>query len=199
MLSLERSSLKSSGPAQGVYVIILGRWSARRDFWLTKCPASSLFRPVNKVFLKKFGKEQATALFSAVEPNSIYPLSRTSIKGRPPVEIPGSLQGQPRDASNWKLLVGDVLLSKCGTIGKVGIVRNGAVGNPVAATACMSCVRTGLALTLIFSLHISTAASAGPGSRTGHPALLSAHLTKRIMEEILVPPASLADTAARCC
>lgn len=87
---------------------------------------------------------------------------------------------------HWKLRAGDVLLSKSGTIGKVGVVRNGAVG-AVAASGLYVLRTEGDRL----DPHYLAAYLDSTDGRTWLQDRASggviSHLTKRIIEDLPVP------------
>ena len=97
-----------------------------------------------------------------------------------------SAEVSSRVAGSWKLRAGDVLFSKSGTIGKVGIVRNGAVG-AVAASGFYVIRTDGSRLDphfLTAYLH-SSDCRAWIKDRSSGSAI--SHVTRRIIEEIPVP------------
>ena len=93
--------------------------------------------------------------------------------------------------TRWKLRAGDVLLSKSGTIGKVGVVRDDAVG--AIATSGLYVLRvdsTRLDPHYLAAYLDSSDCRAWLNDRSTAAATIS-HLSKRVIEEIPVPLPSL--------
>jgi len=88
--------------------------------------------------------------------------------------------------SQWKLLAGDILLSKSGTIGKVGVVRNGAVG-AVAASGLFVLRTDGDRLDPHFLAAYLDSADCRTWLQDRASGGVINHLTKRILEELPVP------------
>lgn len=87
---------------------------------------------------------------------------------------------------SWKLRAGDVLLSKSGTIGKVGIVRNGAVG-AVAGSGMYVLRADNNRLDPHFLTAYLDSSECRSWLKDRASGAVISHLTKRIIEEIPVP------------
>ena len=87
---------------------------------------------------------------------------------------------------SWKLRAGDVLLSKSGTIGKVGIVRNGAVG-AVAASGLYVLRVDKARLDPHFLTAYLDSSECRSWLKDRASGTVISHLTKRIIEEVPVP------------
>jgi type I restriction enzyme M protein len=94
-----------------------------------------------------------------------------------------------RIESQWKLLAGDVLISKSGTIGKVGIVRNDAVG-AVAASGLFVLRTDGDRLDPHYLAAYLDSADCRAWLQDRASGGTINHLTKRIIEDlpVLLPP-----------
>lgn len=86
----------------------------------------------------------------------------------------------------WKLRAGDVLLSKSGTIGKVGIVRNGAVGAVAASGMYVLRVDKNRLDPNFLTAYLDTSECRSWLKDRASGAVIS-HLTKGIIENIPVP------------
>ncbi|MFC1881356.1 N-6 DNA methylase [Thermodesulfobacteriota bacterium] len=87
---------------------------------------------------------------------------------------------------NWKLRAGDVLLSKSGTIGKVGIVRNGAVG-AIAASGLYVLRVDETRLDPHYLAGYLNSSDCRTWLKDRASGAVINHLTKRIIETIPVP------------
>lgn len=91
---------------------------------------------------------------------------------------------------NWTLRAGDVLLSKSGTIGKVGIVRNGAVGGVAASSLYVLRPDMNQADPHYLAAYLDSSECRAWLNDRASGAVIK-HLTKSIIAEIPVPLPSL--------
>ncbi len=92
--------------------------------------------------------------------------------------------------SGWKLRIGDVLLSRSGTIGKVGIVRNGAVG-AIAASGLYVLRADGTRLDPHYLTAYLDSNDCRAWLKDRASGAVIRHLSRRMIEEIPVPLPSL--------
>ncbi|PLX85600.1 MAG: hypothetical protein C0617_03640 [Desulfuromonas sp.] len=86
----------------------------------------------------------------------------------------------------WKLKAGDVLVSKSGTIGKVGMVRNGAVGAIAASGLFILRPDPGKIDPYYLSAYLNSAECRAWLESKTRGAVIN-HLSKKVVDELLVP------------
>lgn len=134
--------------------------------------------------MRESSKQQS--LFSAVEPIPFIRIKDINkgqaTRGSSWISVEAALGVE----GSWKLRAGDVLLSKSGTIGKVGIVRNGAVG-AVAASGLYVLRADNTRLDPHFLTAYLDSSECRSWFKDRASGAVISHLTKRIIEEIPVP------------
>lgn len=165
--------------------IMLGRKIRAADL-VAELPPSS--RPPNQqtLFAESETKTRQQSFFAPVEPIPYIRIKDIN-KGQ---ANKGSSWVSPEAALGvdgpWKLRAGDVLLSKSGTIGKVGVVRNGAVG-AVAASGLYVLRTDGDRLDPYYLAAYLDSADGRTWLQDRASGGVISHLTKRIIEDLPVP------------
>ena len=165
--------------------IMLGRQIRAADL-VDELPTSSQPPGQQKLITESETKNRQKSLFDLVE-SVPYIRIKDINKGQ---ANKGSSWLSPEAAlgveGHWKLRAGDVLLSKSGTIGKVGIVRNGAVG--ALATSGLYVLRTdGDRLDPHYLAAYLDSADGRAWLQDRASGGVISHLTKRIIEDFPVP------------
>lgn len=139
-----------------------------------------------KFFEKSETKVRYKSLFSPVDPIPYIRIKDIN-KG---LANKGSSWVSPEVALGvdglWKLRAGDVLLSKSGTIGKVGVVCNGAVG-AVAASGLYVLRTDGDCLDPYYLAAFLDSADGRAWLQDRASGGVISHLTKRIIEDLPIP------------
>jgi type I restriction enzyme M protein len=165
--------------------IMLGRQIRATDL-VDELPNLSRSPGQQKLFAELEPKTRQQSLFEPVEPIPYIRIKDIN-KGQ---ANKGSSWVSPAAASgvegHWKLRAGDVLLSKSGTIGKVGVVRNGSVG-AVAASGLYVLRTVGDRLDPHYLAAYLDSADGKAWLQDRASGGVISHLTKRIIEDLPVP------------
>lgn len=165
--------------------IFLGRQIRATDL-LDELPPT--FRPdgQQKLFPELEAKAKQQSLFEPIEPLPfirIKDINKGQANKGSSWVSPDAALGVERQ---WKLRAGDVLLSKSGTIGKVGVVRNGAVGAVAAGGLYVLRTDRDRLDPHYLAAYLDSAESRAWLQDHASGGVIS-HLTKRMIEELPVP------------
>ncbi len=165
--------------------IFLGRQIRATDL-LDELPPTSRPDGQQKLFPELEAKAKQQSLFEPIEPLPfirIKDINKGQANKGSSWLSPDAALGVDRQ---WKLRAGDVLLSKSGTIGKVGVVRNGAVGAVAAGGLYVLRTDRDRLDPHYLAAYLDSAESRAWLQDHASGGVIS-HLTKRMIEELPVP------------